>query len=137
MNEEVVTKPPSILMRLARQYASEEANVEVVEERLKDAKRKRSTAEKKLTEEMITQRVKAFKTEDVGGFRTQAVVYPNIRDREALNAYVKKRKTLAWLFTMSINGAKLKSFVKELMEQGKPIPPGIEPYVTTEIRRYK
>ena len=136
MVEEEVTKPPSILTKLSKAFSDAEMEVEKIEARLKEAKAFSLAAEKKLVEEMITQQVKSFKTDDNGGFRTQAVVYPNVKDREALTAWVKKKK-LTWLYTTSVNGTKLKSFIKELLEQSKPIPPGIEPYTTTEIRRYK
>ena len=133
---EEVSAPPSILTKFAKEFADAEANVEAIEAKLKDAKAFSAAVEKKLVEEMITQQVKSFKTDSNGGFRTQAVVYPNVKDREALTAWVKKKK-LTWLYTTSVNGTKLKSFIKELLEQGKAIPPGIEPYTTTEIRRYK
>ena len=128
--------PPSILIRLARSFNEADANVERIEEQLKSAKKVRAAKERALVDEMITQQVKSFKTNAFGGFRTQAVVYPNVKDKELLTSYIKKKK-LDWLYTTSVHGQKLRSFVKELMEQGKPIPPGIEPYTTTEIRRYK
>ena len=136
MKQAEVSRPPSILIRLAQAFATARAEVEMQEDGLKKAKAYAAVQEKKLVEEMITQRIKTFKTDTIGGFRTQPVCYPNVVDREALDAYVKKKK-LGWLLTKSINGGKLRAFVTELMEQSKPIPPGIEPYTTTEIRRYK
>ena len=56
-------------------------------------------------------------------------------DKEALQAFVKKKK-LTWLYTTAVNGQKLRAWVRELMVEGKKIPPGIEPYTTTEIRRF-
>lgn len=128
--------PPSILVKLAREYTVSDTIVGQTEIKLKEVKVKRAIAEKKLVDEMTTQQVKSFKTDRLGGFRTQVMVYPNVKDREVLLAYIKKRK-LQWLFTTSIHGQKLRSFVTELMEQSKPIPPGIEPFTKTEIRRYK
>lgn len=136
MSEIVDKNPPSILVRFAKALTDAENEVTRIEEELKKAKVKRDIKEKALVEEMITQQVKSFKTDAFGGFRTQAVVYPNVKDREAFTEYVVKKK-LKWLYTNSINGQKLRSFVKELIEQGKPIPPGIEPYTTTEIRTFK
>jgi hypothetical protein len=133
---EVTARPPSILTRFAKALADAELEVARIEEQLKKAKAYAAVREKKLVEEMITQEVKSFKTEFSGGFRTQAVVYPNVTDREALEVYIKKKK-LQWLLTKALHGGKLRAFITELMEQGKPIPPGIEPYTTTEIRRYK
>lgn len=127
--------PPSVLVAFAKAYQDTDSKVEGLEQQLKEAKASRDSAEKKLVDEMITQQVKSFKADGLGGFRVQAVVYPNVKDREALSSYVKEQK-LDWLFTVSIHGQKLRSFVKELMEQGKQIPPGIEPYIATEIRRY-
>ena len=128
--------PPSILIKFATAFTQAEAVVDKLTEDLKTAKAFSALKEKALVDEMITQQVKSFKTDLFGGFRTQAVVYPNVKDREALTAYVVKKK-LKWLYTNSINGQKLRSYIKELIEQGKTIPPGIEPYTTTEIRRYK
>lgn len=136
VTDKIDRNPPSILIRFAKAYTDADAKVAEVEEQLKAAKAFRDKKEKALVDEMITQQVKSFKTENHGGFRTQAVVYPNVKDREAFTEYVVKQK-LKWLYTNSINGQKLRSFVKELIEQGKPIPPGIEPYTTTEIRQYK
>lgn len=131
----MVEAPPASLVALAREMVGAEKVVEDLNLKLKEAKAQAEIAEKKLVDEMITQEVKAFKTEDMGGFRAQAVVYPNVTDREALNAFVKKKK-LDWLFTIAVNGQKLKSYVKELMENGKKIPPGIEPYTATVIRHF-
>lgn len=133
--EEQVTSAPPALVPLAVEYAEAEAKVKALEVELKAAKSHLETSEKKLVEEMITQQLKSFKAEGLGGFRAQAVVYPNVVDREVLNRYVKKHK-LDWLFTVSVNGSKLRAWVKELMGEGKKIPPGIEPYTTTEIRRF-
>ena len=128
--------PPSILIRFAKAFTDAEAKVEKIEAELKAAKAFSKMKEKALVEEMITQQVKSFKTNAFGGFRTQTVVYPNVKDRDALTAYVVKKK-LTWLYTNTVNGQKLRSYVKELMEQGKAIPPGIEPFTQTEIRQYK
>jgi hypothetical protein len=133
-----VASPPSALVELAKQYAQKESAVEFIEKNLKEVKAERDAIERRLVDEMVTQHVRSFKVDEHGGFRTQAVVYPNVVDREKLNAHVvKNKKKLGFLYTVSVNGTKLKSFVKELMEQGKPVPPGVEPYVATEIRRFK
>lgn len=135
--EAMVAAPPTVLIRLARQFAAAQNEVEVAEKQLKDLKAKTAIIEKKFVDEMVTQQMRSFKTDDLGGFRTQAVVYPNVTDRDALNTYVERnKKRLAFLYTVSVHGGKLKSFVKELMENGKPIPPGIEPYMATVIRRF-
>ena len=130
----VVEDPPSILVKLAREYNDLRAVVEEKEEALKKLKEEKDSAAKKLVDEMTTQAIKSFKTE-FGGFRTQAVVYPNVKDREALNSYVVENK-LDWLYTTMVNGTKLKSWVRELMEAGKPIPPGLDPYTAIEVRRF-
>ena len=91
----------------------------------------------KFVEAMKTEGISSFRIDGLGGFRTQVEVYPNTKDKEALAAFIKKRKNLNFLWTTSVNGTKLKSWVKELMEQGKPLPPGIDPYNETQIRRYK
>jgi len=137
MSEEaVVTKAPTALVNLAKEYSAADKVVEQLDEKLKEAKRVLAAAEKRLVDQMVTEGMKAFRTDGIGGFRTQVMVYPNVTDRELLNSYVKKKK-LSWLFTVSIHGTKLRSYVKELMENGKPVPPGIEPYMATEIRRFK
>ena len=128
--------PPSALVTLAKELAKASADVETQEEKLKKFKAVEAVLEKKLVEEMITQDIKSFRT-NVGGFRTEACVYPNVIDKEVLNAYVKKNKKLAFLYSVSVHGGKLRSYVKELLQQGKKIPPGIEPFTMTEIRRFK
>jgi len=135
VEEKVVAKPPSALVSLAKSFSEYEAKVEAAEENLRIAKRDRDMAEKKLVDQMITEDVRAFRT-SIGGFRSEAVCYPNVKDRELLNAYVKKKK-LNFLFTISIHGSKLKSYVKELMQNGEEVPPGIEPFTKMCVRRFK
>ena len=135
--EAVNAAPPSVLVLLAKELTKVVTKVEAAEEELKSLKAQEATVEKKLVDEMVTQEVKSFKVDGLGGFRTQAVVYPNVIDREALNAAIKKNKDWKGLIKESINGNTLRSLVKELMEQGKKIPAGIEPYTATEIRRFK
>lgn len=135
--EAATVAPPTILIQLARQFAAAEAEVEAATQKLKDLKARSLTIEKKFVDEMVTQQMKSFKTDDLGGFRTQAVVYPNVKDKEKFTAFMEKnKKKYAFLLSTNVHGGKLKSYVKELMEQGKPIPPGIEPYMATEIRRF-
>src|SRR3990167_3905631 len=137
MSESTVVAPPSSLVKIAKELVLASNRVEELTETLKSAKAQEADIENKLVDQMVTEQVKAFKADGLGGFRTQAVVYPNVVDREALNAYVQKnKKTLGFLYSVSVNGTKLRSFVKELIEQKKKIPPGIEPYTTTEIRRF-
>jgi hypothetical protein len=127
---------PAALTTLAKELVTREQIVEKLEAELKIAKENVAGAEKKLVDEMTTQGVKAFKTTELGGFRQQAVMYPNVVDREALNAFVKKNKKLAFLYSMNVNGTKLRSYVKELLENGKKVPPGVDPYTTMVIRHF-
>lgn len=129
--------PTTALTNLARRFVDASNAVDIAEEQLKKLKVVREIAEKKLADQMTTEQVKSFKTDQFGGFRQQVEVYPNVTDREVLNAYVKKRKSLEFLYTVSINGTKLRSFCRELMENSKPIPPGIDPFLKTVVRRYK
>lgn len=133
----VAAVPTSVLVNFAKRYVDADSAVERAEESLKALKVTREIAEKKLVEQMTTEQVKSFKTENFGGFRSQVEVYPNIVDRDVLNAYVKKRKSLEFLYTVSINGTRFKSYVKELMQNSKAIPPGVDPFLKTVIRRFK
>jgi hypothetical protein len=133
---ETVVSPPKALVNLAQKYSLADQEVERLEEKLKEAKKTRAIAESKLVDQMTTEQVQSFRTSGMGGFRCQVCVYPNVTDREALGAWVKKRK-LDWLYTTNVNGQKLKGFVKELLENGKTVPPGVDPFLKTEIRRFK
>lgn len=128
--------PPSVLVSLAKELNKASTEVEVQDAKLKKLKAVEAAIEKKLVDEMLTQQVRSFRT-DFGGFRSEAVVYPNVTDKEILAAYVKKNKKLSFLYSVSVHGGKLRSYVKELLQQGKKIPPGIEPFTMTEIRRFK
>ena len=135
ITSQVAEVPPSALVPLAVEYTRAETEVKTLEGKLKEAKVCLEAAEKKLVDEMVTQQLKSFKAEGLGGFRAQAMVYPNVVDKEALGRYVKKYK-LDWLFTTAVNGSKLRAWVRELLEQGTMIPPGIDPYTTMESRRF-
>ena len=137
MSPAVTAAPSSALVGLAKRYVDASNAVDAAEEVLKRLKVTKEIAEKKLADEMTTQDVKSFKSDALGGFRQFVEVYPNVTDREVLNAYVKKRKSLEFLYTVSINGTKLRSFCRELMANSKPIPPGIDPFLKTVVRRYK
>ena len=135
MKKEVVDSPPRALVTLASKFDQAEKEADRLEELLKKAKETRRSAEKKLVEEMVTQDVESMRVTGLGLIRRQVCVYANVTDREALNTWIKRRKSLAGMFTITVNGSKLKAFVRELLENGKPAPPGCEPYLQTEIRR--
>ena len=105
MVETNVAPPPKALVNLATKFDQADKEVERLEQAVKDAKKVRDAAEKKFVDEMTTQSVESFRTPGMGGFRTQACVYPNVKDREVLGAWIKKRK-LKWLYTISVNGQK-------------------------------
>ncbi len=136
MVQAVAEAPTSALVNLAKKFVEASNAVDAAEEQLKKLNVAKDIIEKKLTDAMVTEGMKSFKTEDFGGFRSQQMVYPNIVDKEVLGAFIKKRKSLNFLYTVSVNGSKLRSYVQELMEQSKPIPPGIDPFVKARIRRF-
>lgn len=136
MGEAPVAAPPSVLVKLASAFVETERRVDEAEAALKKLKVSRDIAEKKLAEEMRTHDMKSFRTESMGGFNVQIAVYPNVKDKEALGAWVKKKK-LDWLYTTNVNGNKLRAFVRELLEKGKSLPPGTDAYMAPVIRRFK
>lgn len=128
--------PPSALVRLAKTFIEATVIVDDLDEKLKIAKSRRLTAEKKLADEMVTHQIALFKT-PLGRFRTEPVCYPNVVDRDALEEYANSRKDLKFLLTKSVHGGKLRSYVTECLEQGKEIPPGIDPYTQIVVRHTK
>jgi len=127
--------PPRVLITLARKFDQAERDAQRLEGLLKAAKEARRLAEKILVDEMVTQDVESMRVTGLGLLRRQVCVYPNYTDKDAFGAWLKRRKSLAWLYTVSVNGSKLKGYVRELLENGKALPPGIEPYMQQEIRR--
>lgn len=132
----VVSAPPSVLVKLASAFVEADRRVDEAEEGLKKLKMFRDMAEKKLADQMTTERMKSFRTEAMGGFNVQVQAYPNVTDKEALGAWVRKKK-LTWMYTTAVNGSKLKAYVRELLEKGKPLPPGTDAYLRPVIRRFK
>lgn len=128
--------PPSTLVSLAKAFNEADRVVVELEEKVKTAKHKRKAAEKKLVDEMTTQAIRSFRT-PFGGFRSEAAVYPNVVDKEALGSYlVKNKKKLQFLFTTSVHGGKLKSYVKEVLQNGGEMPDGVDPYTEMVVRRF-
>jgi len=134
-NEEV--KPPSSLVALARQYFKQKADIKKLDARKKEMNKDKSLAEKKLIEAMKAHRIESFRVKGLSGFRTEGALYPNVTDKEALYGFLRKDKKLRVLLTETVPAGKLKSLCKELMEEGDDLPPGVDPYITTEIRTYK
>ena len=127
---------PTSLLSLAKKLLEVDARVEEAQEALTKANIAYEVAEKKLVDQMITENVRAFRTTNHGLFYSQVKAYPRIVDKDALETYVKKhKKKLGFLYTVSINGNKLGAYVREAMQQNKPIPPGLDPYLKTVIRR--
>lgn len=133
----VEAAPPSALVRLATLFNQADEAVEESKKKLSEAQIRKIVAEKKLVEEMITQSIRAFRT-PFGGFRSEATVRPNVKaeDKEKMQQYVKRHKSLAFLYTVSIHGGKFKTWVKECLEQGKELPEFIDPGPVTVIRRF-
>lgn len=136
MGEAAVAAPPSVLVKLASAFVEAGKRVEEAETALKKLKIFREMAEKKLADQMQTEEMKSFRTEQFGGFNVQVAVYPGVKDKEALGKWVKSKK-LTWLYTTQVHGGKLKAFVRELLEKGKPLPPGVDAYMAPVIRRFK
>jgi len=136
MIETVVDAPPRVLVTLAQKFDQADQDVEKLEAQLKEAKRVRAACESKLVDQMTTEQVQSFRTVGIGGFRQQVCTYPNVTNKKALAAWLKRCK-MDWMYTTSVNGQKLKGFVRELLENGKTVPPGVNPFMKTEIRRFK
>lgn len=134
--EAVVVDPPKALINLAAAYDLAEKEVEKADLELKSRKKQLAAIEKKFADQMITEGMKSIRTQGFGGFRTEIGVYTNVKDKEQLETFVKKKK-LKWLYSVNIHGGKLKSYIKELLADKKAIPPGIELFTPVEIRRFK
>ena len=129
-------KASKVLIRYANELIKADESLEAAIENKKEREAMYRRTEKKLADAMKTAGLKSFKADGIGGFRTHIETYPNTKDKAALVAFIKKRKSLKFLWKVAINGNTLKAWVKELMEQGKKLPPGVDPYIETQIRRY-
>lgn len=129
-------KASRVLKKYAKKWISVLEELEEAEKERKKAEAKKRDVQRQFADAMMGEGISSFKIEGLGGFRTQVEVYPNIKNKELVASYIKKRKTLKFLYSVRIDGNRFKCWIKELMEQGKPIPPGIDPYKETQIRRY-
>jgi len=132
----VVPKAPAALVNLAKAYTAATAAVDKAEEELKKLKKVQTAAELKLADHMVTEGLQSFRADGFGGFRTQVEVYPSIKDKIVFEEHVKKNK-LDFLYTTSIQGQKFKGYIRELVGDGKPVPPGVDTFMKTVIRRFK
>ncbi len=135
IDEKKAAKTPAALAALAKALVEATQRIDAAKESLTKANIHYDIVEKKLVDQMTTENVRAFRTLDLGLFYSQVEAYPRIVDKAVLDAFVKKRKSLKFLYTVSINGGKLKAYVKELMQASKPIPPGLDPFLKTVVRR--
>ena len=134
----VVTAPPSILVTLAKQFKVASADVEAAEETLKKLKNRRDAIQAKFADQMKTEGVTSMRVDGLGGFRFAVEVYPNVKDKEAFEKYVNEnKKTLGFLLTKSVHGGKLKSYVKDLLENSQPLPPFVETFMKDVVKPFK
>jgi hypothetical protein len=132
----VVPKASAVLVNLAKAYTAATAAVDKADEELKKLKKIQTAAELKLADHMMTEGLQSFRADGLGGFRTKVEVYPSVKDRPLFEDFVRKNK-LDFLFTTAIHGQKFKSYVRELVENGKPVPTGVDTFMKTVIRRFK
>ena len=129
----VVENAPKVLINLARAYREADKAVDDLDAKRKEAERVRYFAEKRLLDQMVTEEIKSFKVEGLGGFRKEVKAYPNIVDRLAMEKWIKRHKDARSLFTMSVHAGKLKTFVRERLENGETIPDGVETFMKPKI----
>ena len=134
-DKDVAAKTSTPLIAAARKLMAADDVLAAAKKAVTRANIAYDLAEKQLVDQMVVENVRAFRTANHGLFYSQIRVFPNIVNKEELEKFVKKHKKTHFLWTTSINSAKLGSYLRELMENSKAIPPGVDPVLKTVIRR--
>jgi len=67
-----------------------------------------------------------------GKFYLNREIYPNVEDRDAVEAWLQTRGDLDLIRTFNTN--KFKAYFKELVEENAELPPSTTQFVKTEVR---
>lgn len=148
-----MTIPPE-LRELLAQFVSSQLLVEELEEGLKQAKRQNTNLRQQIHEAMTEANIRSINLDDLGRFNPTARLYTNLEKvtpsmdgeevtetgMEKLEAWAKEQKDAAGhslfddLFYWAVKSARLRSLVKERIDEGEDPPPGVEYGYIKDIR---
>ena len=103
-----------------------------LEKRAKDLKDKVDLLNAEVTEYFEITGQQSINIEGYGMFYLNREIYPNIEDKDAVEAWLEERGDLELIKTFNSN--KFKAYFKELVEENAELPPSTTQFVKTEIR---
>lgn len=137
------------LSDIAKQYTLLRNDLSDLEARVKTLKTTINAVENKLIEQMIIQDLQSFKS-PTGTFSLRSQFYANFGSKEKdpegyeenrgyFYTWLRKSKDFDLVVRQALTNNTIRGFVQDLLEAGKPMPPGVKGYSETVIsyRKHK
>ena len=103
-----------------------------LDKQVKDLKEQVDFINSEVTEYFEITGQQSINIEGYGMFYLNREIYPNVEDREAVEAWLSEKGDLDLIKTFNTN--KFKAYFKGLVEENAPLPPSTTQFVKTEVR---
>ena len=133
----------------AKQYAQLREEINELEQQISEHGKELHVVAEKLIEQMTIQDISSFKS-PLGTFSLRSQFYANFGSKEKepedyennrgkFYAWLRRSKDFDLVVRQALNNNTIRGFVQDLLEAGKPMPPGVEGYSETVVsyRKYK
>lgn len=87
---------------------------------------------KELTDIMVKEKIQNMKIDGLGLFYVETNAYPSIENEQELMHWLEENELMV-LAPHTISKSKLKTLVKERLEENLPTPPGVKVYTEQEV----
>lgn len=126
-----LTRPKQVsISALAEKFAALRLQKEEAEDSLKKINEQLASIEDHLVDLMESSELTALKTEQGHGLSLRGACYPTVKNKEEFNMWIHAN---GYEDALTMHPSTLKSLCKELLEEAKPLPDGVEAYMKSRI----
>lgn len=121
---------PVTISQLAERFSVARIEKEDLERQLKDINERLTSIEDNLVDLMESSELTALKTEAGHHLSLRGSCYPTVADKPAFMGWIESN---GYHDALTMHHSTLKSLCKELLEEAKPLPDGVEAFMKSRI----
>ncbi len=104
-----------------------------VEAQAKSIEEEIEKLEEEIVDEFESRQIKSMKIDGMANFVMAVSSYPKVNDPALMRQWLDEQG-ISWETVSAFNAKKFQGFYKELLDAGKPLPPGTENFVKSKIK---
>ena len=118
------------IAQLAERFSVERIEKENLEKQLKEVNERLASIEDNLVDLMESSELTALKTETGHHLSLRGLCYPTVADKSAFMGWIDVN---GYQDALTMHHSTLKALCKELLEEARPLPDGVEAYMKSRI----